>query len=95
MELKTNYQYTYFIHPFIIRDGKYKKYILKMLKNKNCSLKIFQKEKDYKLYKYFLPEVRKFLFSSFSFANEKLSKLQELPVETRASLLAKYPFNIF
>ena len=95
MELKTNYQYTYFIHPFIIRDGKYKKYILKMLKNKNCSLKIFQKEKDYKLYKYFLPEVRKFLFSSFSFANEKLSKLQELPVETRAALLAKYPCNIF
>ena len=42
MELKTNYQYTYFIHPFIIRDGKYKKYILKMLKNKNCSLKILQ-----------------------------------------------------
>ncbi len=95
MELKTNYKYTYFIHPFVIKDGKYQKYILKMLKNKNCNIKIFQKEKDYKLYKYFTPEVRKFLFSSFSFGNSKLAKLEELPIETRAALLSKYPCNIF
>ena len=75
MELKTNYQYTYFIHPFVIKDGKYQKYILKMLKDKNCSLKIFQKEKDLKMYQYFLPKTREFLFSSFSFGNTKLRKL--------------------
>ena len=34
MELKTNYQYTYFIHPFAIKEGNYQKYILKMLKEK-------------------------------------------------------------
>ena len=95
MELKTNYQYTYFIHPFVIRDGKYQKYILKMLKDKNCSLKIFQKEKDFKLYKYFLPKIRDFLFTSFSYMNGKLRKLEELPIETRAALLAKNPCNIF
>ena len=39
MELKTNYQYTYFIYPFVIKDDKYKEYILKMLKDKNCNLK--------------------------------------------------------
>ena len=27
MELKMNYQYTYFIHPFIIKESKYQKYI--------------------------------------------------------------------
>ena len=54
MELKTNYQYTYFIHPFVIRDGKYANYLLKLLKDKNCNLKIFQKEKDLKVYRYFL-----------------------------------------
>lgn len=95
MELKTNYQYTYFIHPFVIKDGKYQKYILKMLKDKNCSLKIFQRERDFKLYKYFLPKVRDFLFSSFSYMNSKLKKLEELPIETRAALLAKNPCNIF
>ena len=95
MELKTNYQYTYFIHPFVIKEGKYQKYILKMLKDKNCSLKIFQKEKDFKLYKYFLPKIRDFLFTSFSYMNGKLKKLEELPIETRAALLAKNPCNIF
>lgn len=95
MELKTNYQYTYFIHPFVIKEGKYQKYILKMLKDKNCSLKIFQKERDLKLYKYFLPKMREFLFSSFSYGNSKLKKLEELPIETRVALLAKNPCNIF
>lgn len=95
MEPKINYQYTYFIHPFIIKDGKYQKYILKMLKDKNCNLKIFQKEKDLKLYKYFLPKIREFLFSSFSYGTAKIRKLEELPIETRAALLAKNPCNIF
>ena len=62
MELKTNYQYTYFIHPFVIKDGKYQRYLLKMLRDKNCNLKVFQKEKDFRMYKYFLPKTRDFLF---------------------------------
>lgn len=95
MELKTNYQYTYFIHPFIIKDGKYQKYILRMLKDKNCKLRIFEKEKDLRMYKYFLPKTREFLFSSFSFSNSKLKKLEDLPLETRSALLAKCPCNIF
>ena len=95
MELKTNYQYTYFIHPFIIKEGKYKKYLLKMLKDKEFRLKTFQKEKDFKMYQYFLPETKNFLFSSFSFGMNKLKKLEELPDETKAALLSKYPCNIF
>lgn len=95
MELKTNYQYTYFIHPFVIRDGKYQRYLLKLLKDKNCNLKIFQKEKDLKLYRYFLPKIREFLFSSFSYGTNKVKKLEELPIETRAALLAKNSCNIF
>ena len=95
MELKTNYQYTYFIHPFVIKEGKFQKYIIKMLKDKNCKLKIFKKEKDVRMYKYFLPKTRDFLFSSFSFSETKLKKLEELPIETRAALLSKYGCNIF
>ena len=53
MELKINYQYTYFIHPFVVKQRKYQKYILKLLKDENCRLKRFEKEKDLKLYKYF------------------------------------------
>lgn len=95
MELKTNYQYTYFIHPFVIKEGKYQRYILKMLRDKNCKVKIFQKEKDLRMYKYFLPKTREFLFSSFRMGNSKLKKLEDLPIETRAALLSRYPCNIF
>ena len=95
MELKTNYQYTYFLQPFVIKEGKYQKYLLKLLKDKNCKLKTFQKEKDLRMYQYFLPKTRDFLFSSFSFGSNKLKKLEELPQETRAALLSKYPCNIF
>ena len=42
----TKYQYTYFIHPYIIDETKYDKYILKLLKDKKCTYKTFEKEKD-------------------------------------------------
>ena len=32
MELKTRFQYTYFLHTFVINESKYAKYILKLLK---------------------------------------------------------------
>ena len=95
MELKTNYQYTYFIHPFVIKDGKYEKYIVKMLKDKNCNLKVFQKEKDLKLYQYFLPKIREFLFPSFEYDSAKIRKLENLSIEAKAIMLAKNPCTIF
>lgn len=95
MELKINYQYTYFIHPFVVKESKYQKYMLRMLKDKNCFLKRFEREKDLKLYQYFNPKTRDFLFSSFSFTNAKYAKFEELPLETRAGVLAKYPCSIF
>lgn len=95
MEQKINYQYTYFIHPFIIDENKYKEYLMKMLKDKNCRLKVFEKEKDFKMYKYFLPNIRNLLFSSFSYGNRKLKQLEELPIETRAAILNNCQCNIF
>lgn len=95
MELKTNYQYTYFIYPFVIKDGKYQKYILKILKDPKCQLKIFKKGQDLNICNYFLPKAREILFSSFTFSSAKLKKLEDLPLETRAAILSKYPCNIF
>ena len=95
MELKMNYQYTFFVYPFIINENRYQNYILKLLKDKNCKLKRYEKEKDLNTYKFFSNKTREFLFSTFSFTNEKFNKLQELPIETRAAILAKYPCNIF
>ena len=66
-----------------------------MLKDNNFELKRFEKGKDLHVYKFFTPKLRDFLFSSFSFTNEKFNRFQELPIETRAAILAKYPCNIF
>ncbi|MEI3396209.1 MAG: hypothetical protein V8R82_11255 [Clostridia bacterium] len=47
-----------------------------MLKDKDFKLKVFQKEKDYTMYKYFLPNTKELLFSSFSFGSSELEKVE-------------------
>ena len=95
MELKINYEYSYFIHPFVIKESKYQKFLLKILKDKRFNLKVFQKGKDVNLYNYFLPKISEFLFSSFSQSKMKLDKLMELPEDTKSAILSKYPCTIF
>ena len=65
MELKIKYQYTYFIKPFLIKENKYEKYLLSLLNNSNCKLKIFEKERDYDLYTYFIQNIREYFFPTF------------------------------
>lgn len=95
MELKTKYQYTYFIYPFAIKESKYTKYLLKLLKDENCRLRIFRKDKDLGIYSYFSHRARNYMFSSFNLSRTKLSKLEELPLDTKAAILAKNPCTIF
>lgn len=95
MELKTKYQYTYFLYPFMVNENRYLKYILKLLKNPNCKLKIFQKEKDIGIYNYFVPKIRNYMFSTFTFNKSKIKKFEELSVDTKAAVLAKMPCVMF
>ncbi len=95
MELKTKYQYTYFIYPYVIKENKYSRYLIKLLKDENCKLRIFRKDKDLEIYSYFSHRVRNYMFSSFNLSKTKIAKLEELPVDTRAAILAKNPCTIF
>lgn len=96
MELKTRYQYTYFINTFIVKENKYSKYILRLLKDKRFKLKIFKKDQDLEIYTHFLPKMKEFLFGTFELDDRyKQSKLKELPIETRAAILSKYPSITF
>jgi len=95
MERKIKYQYSYFIYPYIIDEKKYDKYLLKLLKDKHCKLKICEKEKDLNIYTYFLPNVRDYLFWSFSYNNEQRKKIEELDVDMKAVLLSKYDCTMF
>jgi len=95
MELKTKYQYTYFLYPFMVKENRYLKYILKLLRNPNCKLKIFQKEKDIGIYTYFVPKIRNYMFSTFTFNKSKIKKFEELSIDTKAAVLAKMPCVMF
>lgn len=96
MELRTRYQYTNFIHTFMIKENRYSKYILNLLKDSKFKLRIFQKDKDLEIYTYFLPKIREFLFGTFELEDkQKLSKFNDLPIETQAAVLAKYPSVTF
>lgn len=95
MELKTKYQYTYFIYPYVIKESRYTKYLLKLLKDENCKLRIFKKDKDLDIYAYFSHRARDYMFNSFNFTKTKLTRLEELPLDTKAAILAKNGCTIF
>ena len=95
MELKTKYQYTYFIYPYVIKENKFTKYLLKLLKDKNCELKMFKKENDLSLYSYFSHRARNYMFNSFNYSKTRLARLNDLPLETKAAILAQNPCTIF
>ena len=95
MELKTKYQYTYFIYPFAIKENKYTRYLLKLLKDENCKLRMFRKDKDLNIYSYFSHRARNYMFNSFNWNKTKLAKLEELPLDTKAAILAKNSCTIF
>ena len=95
MEIKTKYQYTYFIYPYIVDDKKFDKYLNKLLRNRHCELKIFEKEKDWDLYTYFLPKIRNYMFWTFEYSKNRMKKLDELDTTMKATLLSKQPCTIF
>ena len=95
MELKVKYQYTYFIKPFLIEEKKYEKYLLSLIKNKNCKLKIFEKERDLNLYSYFIKNIREYFFPTFEFDKERIRDFDSMIDSLKAKKLSKLHCNIF
>ena len=95
MELKVEYQYTYFIKPFLIKENKYEKYLLSLIKNKKCKLKIFEKEKDFNLYSYFIKNVREYFFPTFEYDRQKIRDFDNMINSLKAKKLSSLHCNIF
>lgn len=89
MELKINYQYTYFIYPFAIKTEKYKRYILGLLKNEKYELQFFDGFKDVDLYNYFIPSIKENIFQDFTFSKEKIATFYKLSSSNQYKELLK------
>jgi hypothetical protein len=59
-----------------VDEKKFDKYILRLLKDKNCKFKLFEKEKDLDIYNFFLPYIRNYMFPTFELRKEKQSHSQ-------------------
>lgn len=95
MELKTKYQYTYFVYPYMVSENKFDKYLLKLLKDKKCKVRFFEKEKDLELYSYFMPTIQDFMFQSFEFTKDKIRGFEQFNKEMQSVILSKYPCIMF
>lgn len=95
MELKTRYQYSYFVYPYVVEKQKLNKYLYALLKDKHCRVKLFEKEKDFNIYSYFLPKVRDYMFWSFNLEKAKRREFLELDEELKAVILSKQPCSMF
>lgn len=95
MELMTKYQYTYFIYPYVIDEGRYKSYLQMLLRNKKCKVRFFDKQKDIHLYTYFLPSIREFMFWSFDLGPKGIKNFEKLDTTVQSTLLSEHECNVF
>ncbi len=89
MELKTNYQYTYFIYPYAIKKSNYKNYIKSLIKKQRFQIKFFDGFKDIDLYNYFLPSIKKKYFQNFTFSKEKINVFEKLGTLNQRKILTE------
>ena len=78
MDIKTKYQYTYFIHPYVIEEKNVNDYLTKLLNDKNCTFKMFEKEKDLDIFTHFLPNIKNTMFETFAFDKKKARSFEVL-----------------
>ena len=95
MELKTKYQYTYFIYPYLIEEKDYQAYLYNLLKKKNCKLKIFESKADVGIDSYFLPEVKEEMFWSLDLKKDSLKEYAKMDKKVKAAVLSQKNCNIF
>lgn len=95
MELKTKYQYTYFIYPYLIEEKNYQDYLYKLLKNSQCKLKLFDNKKDIQIDSYFLPEIKSKMFWSLGLEQEALRGYETMDLKMKSTVLSKKYCNVF
>lgn len=95
MELKTKYQYTNFIYPYLIEKKDYTNYLYSLLKRKGCKLKILERKKDIEIDTYFLPEIKEKMFWTIDLSREAIKDYETMDKKMKANVLSKKSCAIF
>ena len=88
-EKKSN---TYEIKPLLI-DKKHMHDFYEMILNDGYNIKVFDKKKDIGIYKYFLPDIKEYMFWTFELKND--TKFKEMNDEMKAAICNNYEVSIF
>lgn len=95
MELKTSYQYTYFIYPFAIKKESYKEYVQYLMKSKSYQIKLFDSFTNDSFFKYFVPTVRKSIFQNLNFHQENKTAFYQLSRKQQAKKMSEQKCLMF
>lgn len=87
MEEKVRYQYSYFIYPFKVKS--YEKYIYSLLKSKDITVELLDKEKNMEIYTYFLPSIRQYYFGSIEWKNEQRKAFETMEDGMKRNILSQ------
>lgn len=90
MHIKAKYQYTHFIYPFVVENGKYPDFLESILKKtKEWATVLHQYKADEESYDFFLPYMRKFLFPTLFWDKKDVLKFKKSGIFRKALNLSK------
>ncbi len=94
--VNVKYHYTHFIYPFVVDQKKYSKFLASIIKKeKEWKLKMHNVKEDERMYNFFLPYMRKFLFPTVYWSDRYKKHFKSYDTDTKASILKRTSCNTF
>ena len=91
MELKTKYQYMYFVYPFVVKGKEYTKFITNMILSENWKEKIFNKIEDIEIDTHFMGTAKNRMFPTLSWTLKEKKEFKKSSAIKKAKTLSELP----
>lgn len=91
MELKTKYQYTYFVYPFVVKEKEYTKFIANMILSEKWKAKIFNKIDDIEVDTHFIGTAKNRMFPTLKWNLKDNKEFNKSTTAKKAKTLSELP----
>lgn len=95
MELKTKYQYTYYIYPFVIKAKEYRNFISRMVIDNNWNIRLFNKTDDEEINSHFLVNAKNTMFPSLNWHESERASFKKLSNKNKINKIISMPSIMF